>query len=144
MHWLKMSILLSLGALICACTYEAAVTRVKVPGGMVTHPDPSRYGALKLVWVREFHKPTGLASFPDGGKARETAFYAVVYQMDRDREREVGRIHLSPVRRHDFGNLNSFKSEWLGSDRLRYRVEYGYRGALAKVAEGELSIPPLQ
>lgn len=51
------------------------------------HPDPSHYGTLKLIWVREFHKPTGLARFPDGGKAGETAFFAIVYQRDKEKER---------------------------------------------------------
>lgn len=86
-HWLRLAILVGLGTLTCGCTYEAAVTRVYTPGGILMHPDPSHYGTLKLIWVREFHKPTGLARFPDGGKARETAFFAIVYQRDKEKER---------------------------------------------------------
>ncbi|HEY3364894.1 MAG TPA: hypothetical protein VGK74_07580 [Symbiobacteriaceae bacterium] len=143
MRWFRILAMVWLSLALFGCGYEDEVTRVETPGGIVTTPDPGRYGQLRLVWVREFHKPRGFGQFPDGGKARETAFYAVVYQSDGRGDKEVGQISLSPVRKGDFGNLNAFKSEWQGSGQLHYRVEYGYSGSLAKVKEGDLTIPPL-
>lgn len=137
--------LVGVAVLLQGCGYEKRVTRSETPGGSLTSPDPARYGTLRLVWVREYRKPVGISTFPDGGKPLELAFYVVVYQSGGGpEEREIGRIELKPVRRGDFGNLNRFDSEWPAPDRLSYRTEYGYYGNLRRVLEGELEIPSLK
>lgn len=139
-------LVLVLGFALAGCGYDPEVTRVRQPGGIQESPDPARYGAVRLVWVREFHKPRGLLAFPDGGRAKETAAYVVVYQRAGDgTEWEIGRIHLQPVRRADFGNLEDAEFAWRAPDRLHYVIVHGYRfgGGPTRTAEGELVVPPL-
>lgn len=138
-----LSLLLLLGLLLGGCGYEREVTRVEKPGAVIESPDPARYGTLRLVWVREYRKPKGLSAFPDGGKALETALYAIVNQTGGGTEREIGRIVLEPVRKNDFGNLNDMTWEWKAPDRLAYRVKHGYAGTKERVTEGDLQVPPL-
>lgn len=130
--------------LLTGCGYEEKITRTETPGAELLSPDPERYGGIRLLWIREYHRPTGFRKFPDGGKPKELALYAIVYQTGGDEEREVGRINLKPVQPSDFGNFNDFEHRWQAPDRLWIRIEYGYYGALNKVHEGELQLPPLR
>lgn len=133
----------ALAAPLTGCLYESEVTRQEYPGGRLNSPDPDRYGALRLVWVREYRAPWWLFKFPDGGKPFEVAMYANVYQSDGEAERVVGRIELQPVRRGDFGNPYDATFTWPAPHRLSYRVTHGYRGHRERTDEGELEVPPL-
>lgn len=121
------------------------------PGVLWPSPDEARYGSVQVVWVREYRKPAGLLTFPDGGKPREIALYGIVYQYpagarldeaSAEQRREIARIELRPVRRWDYGNMHGGSYDWVGPDRFRYRIAYGYR-TNEKVAEGEIQVPSL-
>lgn len=133
----------ALSLFFAGCVYEKEVTRQEYPGARLISPEPDRYGGLRLLWVREYRRAWGIFKFPDGGKPFELALYATVTQFDGSTDREIGRIELKPVRKGDFGNLNDAAYNWLDSDRLSFRVEYGYFGNLERAVEGQLKIPPL-
>lgn len=148
---LKGLTLLTLLLLLAGCGYSKGIAVEQTVGVKRPSSDPTRYGSVQVVWVREYQTPTGLLTFPDGGKARDVAVYGIVYQYPPEPEagedgqaqrREIGRIELEPVRPGDYGNLGSGTYEWVAPDRLSYRKEYGYPSEM-KVAEGELQIPPL-
>lgn len=104
--------------------YENEPTYIKTDGGLIKMPaaEESNYGAVRAVWIREVRKPKGIAKFPDGGRALETAFY-VSLRID---DGETARINLRPVRRSDFGDIISAKFYPSGADRIDYEVVHGY------------------
>ena len=136
--------LLTSAVFVSGCTYEQAVSVQQTPGARLESTDKDRYGEIRLVWSREYRKPTGISQFPDGGRPFEVAMYATILQVGAGVERDVGRIDLPPVRRGDFGNLNDFAFKWLSPNRLWYRVDYGYYGDLSRTVEGEVDLAPLR
>lgn len=130
--------------LVSGCGYERHVTRREQRGVHEPSPDPERYGSIRMIWVKEIRRPTGWRTFPDGGKPLELAYYAIVYQSGEGlQEREIARIHLSPVRWKDYGDLIGGQREWRAPDRLWYQVRYGYYQR-EQTAEGEILLPPLK
>ena len=127
--------------------HERTVTTVRSPHpARLVSPDSARYGRITLTFVREVRRPTALGRFPDGGVARELAAYLEVEQHAPGRgSREIGRLLLTPVRRHDYGNIMDGEWHWIAPNRLRWRVEHGYSLSpeLVQIDGGEIEIPPL-
>lgn len=140
-----LGVLITLTVTAAGCIYENVLTRVETPGGRFASPDPDRYGTLELTWVKEFHKPQGLFTFPDGGKPFETAYYARVIQARGSETVQIAQIHLEPVRRGDFGNPMQGEFKWAAADRFTYRVANGYHANPpgVRVVQGEIIVPPL-
>jgi hypothetical protein len=135
--------LLALVLLLAGCGYGPVETK-ETPGPELKSPDTARYGSLQITWVRESRPPRGLFRFPDGGKPRDVAFYALVRQVGPTGVREVRRIDLQPVRSADYGNLIDFHGEWPAAHRMVYRIRNGYLTPNVMTTEGEVLLQPLQ
>jgi hypothetical protein len=134
--------LLALLLILTACGYGPVVKK-ETPGPELKSPDPGQYGTLKITWVRESRSPRGLSRFPDGGKPRDVAWYAIVHQVGLSGQREVKRIDLQPVRSGDYGDLIDFHTEWPAANRMIYRIRNGYLAPSVKTTEGEVQLQPL-
>lgn len=141
-RWRRIAGLLVLLFTLTACGY-GPVVKQETAGGELKSPDPARYGTLRITWVREVRNPRGLSRFPDGGRVRDVAWYAILTQVWAGGQREVARINLKPVRSGEYGDLIEFHSEWPAANRMTYRIRNGFLAPSVVTTEGEVQLQPL-
>lgn len=141
----------------CACTYGPAQRRSQIDGALV-RPETRVFAATVRSEVRR--EPTGLSTFPDGGRAKISDQSVTIYFADADAQtvRRAGRLAAPAEVRTSFGTtMLGWKGATLylvltgcpGSEcygnltrRLTYRVDEN--GVIAPVdsVPRQLELPP--
>jgi hypothetical protein len=103
--------LLALALLTTACTYGPAQRRIWIDGALV-RPETRIFAAIVRSEVRR--DPTGLAAFPDGGRAKISDQSVAVYLADADAQ-TVRRIAQLPAPTGVRTSLGATMLGWQGA-----------------------------